>query len=599
VLSDCRFGLRQLRRTPSFTAIAVATLALGIGANTAIFSVVQGVVLAPLPYKEPDRLVLVWLYNRTLKNATWLSYSDFLDWQRTARSFQQMAAFTQQNADLTSPGTPEHLNGKRVSWGFFSTLGVKLAVGHEFTRQEDVRGGAPVVVISYRLWRDRFAKSLQALGKSVTLDGVDYTIAGVLPPDFRFWSDADVYLPLGQGDPLQLGDRTTHNMACIARLRTKVSIGQAQAEMNALQENLDRLYPTEERGLGTEIAPLKQQLTRNVRGTLLLLLGAVGVVLLIACANVANLLLARSAARRREFAIRSAVGANGTRIVRQVVTESVILALIGAVFGLAVARWGVSPLLAAVPGSLPRSENISLNVPVLFFAFGVSILTAVVFVLAPALKISKLDPQTSLKEGGRTSTSAHQRAQSILVIVQMALTLVLLAGAGLLFRTVQHLWAVDPGFNTRHVVTFKAGLAPGATTTAAKMRIGYQQLMERIREIPGVQAAELTTLVPLSGQDNALPFWLGSREPASMAEAPRALSYSIGPDYLKVMGIPLLRGRFFTLRDTTESAHVIVIDSNMARAYFPDKDAVGQTITFVHVGAFQVIGVVGHVKHWA
>ena len=597
-VQDLRGAARMLRRNPGFSITAMLTLALGIGMNTAIFSVLDGVVLAPLPYKQPDRLVLALLYNQTLKYATYLSYSDFLDWQRDTHSFERMAAFTQQDHDLTSPGTPEHLNGEQVSWGFFHTLGVKPALGREFTSREDVHGGAPVIIISDRLWRNRFGQRREALGRPVTLDGVDYTIIGILPPDFRFLTDADFYIPLGQGDPLELGDRTTHDIACVARLRPGVSLGEAQAEMNAVQENLDQIYPKEERGLGTEIRPLKQEIVGDVRGTLFLLLGAVAVVLLIACTNVANLLLARSAARAHEFAIRSALGANRMRIIRQSIAESALLSLIGGTLGLAVAKWGVRPLLAALPDALPRSENIGLNAPVLLFAFGVSICVAILSGLAPALKSSSLDPQTSLKQGGRAGTSAVHRAQRGFTIAQMALTLVLLVGAGLLFRTVRHLWNVNPGFDTRHIITFKVGLSPSLTKTPAKMRIAYQQLIRRVREIPGVQAADFTTLVPLSGQDDSLPFWVGTHTPASMAEAPRAVSYSVGPDYLKVMGIPLLRGRFFTLRDTTHAGPVVVIDSGMARAYFPDKDPVGQIISFIHVGSFRIIGVAGHVQHW-
>jgi predicted permease len=597
-IQDLRYAAGMLRRNPGFCVAAVLTLALGIGMNTAIFSVFDGVVLAPLPYNQPDRLVLVLLYNQTLKSATYLSYSDFLDWQREAHSFERMAAFQQWDHDLTSPGTAEHLSGEQVSWGFFSTLGVKLALGREFTAQEDVHGGAPVVIISDTLWRNRFGQSPKAVGKIATLDGVDYTIIGVLPPGFRLLTDADFYLPLGQADPLALGDRATHDIASIGRLRAEVGIGQAQAEMNAVQENLDRLYPREERGLGAEILPLKHEIVGTVRGTLLLLLGAVAVLLLIACANVANLLLARAAARSREFAVRAALGASRMRIVRQSIAESALLSVAGGILGLAVARWGVSGLLAALPGTLPRSENVELNTSVLLFAFGVSICVAMLSGLLPALKSSSLDPQAALKQGGRGGTSAVHRIQRSFVVAQVALTLVLLAGAGLLFRTVRHLWSVNPGFDTHHVITFKIGLSPSVAKTPARMRIAYQQLMEHIREIPGVQAAEVTTLVPLSGEDDSLPFWLGPQAPPSMAEAPRALSYSVGPDYLRVMGIPLLRGRFFTLHDTTHSAPVVVIDSQMARAYFPGKDPVGQKISFIHVGQFRVIGVAGHVRHW-
>src|SRR5277367_2375837 len=327
---DVRFGVRMLRRSPVFTFVAILTLALGIGANTAIFSVVQGVLLSPLPYSHPERLVLVWQYNLALKHPISVSYPDFLDWQRGARSFQQMAAYDSQDRNLTAPGTPEHVNGEEISSGFLGMLGIKPILGREFSPGDDKHGGAPVVLISNRLWKNRFAGSSEALGKSVTLDGVDYTIAGVLPADFRLLGDdADVYTPIGQGDPLIYGDRTIHPVLCVARLKPGTTIAQSEAEMGAIQAQLDQLYPSADRGLGANVKPLKHEFVADVSGTLLLLLGAVGIVLLITCANVANLLLARSAARTREFAIRSALGASGARIVRQLVTESVLLSLAG------------------------------------------------------------------------------------------------------------------------------------------------------------------------------------------------------------------------------------------------------------------------------
>jgi predicted permease len=596
---DLRFGWRMLRKSPGFTTIAVLTLALGIGASTAIFSVVQSVLLAPLPYSEPERLVLVWQYNLTLKHVISVSYPDYLDWQRDARSFQEMAAFDWQDRDLTSPGTPEHLNGEQISSGFLSTLGVEPILGREFSLEEDKQGGTPAVLISNRLWRNHFAASAEVLGKSVTLDGVDYRVVGVLPRNFRLeGDDADVYTPLGQGDPLIYGDRTIHPILCVARLKPGVSVAAADAEMSALQERLVALYPSADRGLGANVRPLKHAFVQDVSGTLWLLLGAVGIVLLIACANVANLLLARSAARTREFAIRSALGASGARIVRQLVAESVLLSLAGGTLGLVLAKWGVHPVLATVPGSLARSENIGVNVSVLLFALGVSLVVGILFGLAPALKSSKADPQASLKERGRSSTSSHHRAQSSLVIVQMALTLVLLVGAGLLFRTIRRLWEVNPGFNARHAIAFNVGLSPSAIGTVAKMRIAYQQLIERIRNIPGVTAAELTVLYPLSEHQNIGPFLAGSHQPVSIAEAPRALFYWTGPDYLRTMEIPLVRGRYFTAADSASSAPVILIDSILARAYFPDRDPVGQAMTIPHWGRVRIIGVVGHVSHW-
>jgi predicted permease len=598
LLEDLRFGFRMLWRTPTFTVVAVLTLALGIGANAAIFSVVEGVVLAPLPYDQPNRILTVWLNNFALKSLTYLSYPDFLDWRRSARSFEQMAAFRSGSYNLTSPDTPEHLDGMDVSAGFFGTLGIRLPVGREFSPSEDVLGGAPVAVISDNFWRDRFGRSRGAIGQTLALDGVDYRIVGVLPPGFEFAAKGDLYLPIGQRDQADLADRTVHNVGSIARLRAGVGVAQAQAEMNGIQQGIDRLYPQAERGLGTAMLPLKEFLVGDVSKTLLLLWGAVALVLLIACANVANLFLARSAARGREFAVRAALGAGRARIARQLVTESVLLSLAGGGLGLVFAGWGSKPLLAAVPTSLPRIENVRLNVPVLLFAFAVSLIVGVLFGLVPALKSSRIGLQTSLKRGQRGVSSGHHPAQSSLVVVQMSLTLVLLVGAGLLFRTIQHLWRVHPGFNPQHVITFRIGLSPSATKTSAGVRTAYQQLIDRIRQIPGVQGAEVTTLVPMGHQLNAVPFWVDSKRPPSTAEAPRALGFITGPDYLRVMGIPLVRGRFITREDTVESPLVVVIDQVMARTYFPNSDPVGQTITFLQVGLpYRIVGVAGHVQH--
>jgi predicted permease len=605
VLSDCRYGLRQLRKNSGFTAIAVLTLALGIGANTAMFSVTEGVVLAPLRYFQPDRLVMVWENNPRFPR-TWVSYPNFRDWQRSAHSFQQMAAFREQGVDFAGPGASEHLNGKEISSGFFSTLGTELTLGHEFSPEEDRYGGTPVVIISNRLWRKRFDGSPEALRRSITLEGVDYTIVGVTPLGFRLMEDvpeddADVYTPLGRSDPLVLNDRAGHSgIYSLARLAPGVTLAQAQAEISTIQNGLDQLYPDANRDLGIYIEPLKQFVVGDAGKMLQLLFGAVGFVLLIACANVANLLLARSAARAREFAVRSALGANRTRLVRQLLTESVLLSLLGAGLGLLFAILGVKSILAAVPGDLPRSENIGVNAPGLFFTLGASIAVGILFGLAPGLKIWHSDPQVCLKEGGRGSTGAHHHVQSGLVIVQMALTLVLLVGAGLLFRTIQHLWDVNPGFDTQNVITFKVGVSHSQTNTPSSTRIAYQQLIERIRQIPGVEAADFTTAVPLSG-GWTMPFWIGSHKPASLQGAPRLTMFLTGPDYLRTMGIPLLRGRFFTPEDTTKSPCVMVIDSVFVRTYFPDSEPLAETLSagFSPMGPCRIVGVVGHVRHWS
>jgi predicted permease len=600
ILQDIRFGLRQLRRNPGFTAIAILTLALGIGANTAIFSVVEGVLLAPLTYFQPDRLVSVWENNPRFPRV-WVSYPNFQDWQRSARSFQQMAVFREQGVDLTGPGTPARLNDKEISSSFFSTLGVRLTLGREFSPQENQHGGAPVVIIGNHLWRNRFSGSPHVLGNSITLDGVDYTIVGVAPSEFHLESDTDVFRPLGREDPLILNDRASHDgIFAIARLEPGVTISQSQAEMSTLQNGLDRLYPDANRDLGIYIEPLKQVIVGNAGGMLLLLLGAVGFVLLIACANVANLLLSRSAARAREFAIRSALGAKRARLVRQLLTESVLLSLVGAGLGLLIAMFGMRPVLAAVPTILPRSEDIGVNATVLLFTLAVSVVIGILFGLAPALKTWNSDLQVPLKEGSRGSTGAYRRGQSGLVIVQMALTLVLLVGAGLLFRTIRHLRDVKPGFDTQHIISFKVGISHSLTKTASSTRIVYQQLIERIRQIPGVQAADFTDVVPLSGQSGTMPFWIGSHKPASLQAAPRVVMSLTGPDYLRTMDIPLLRGRFFTPQDTTKSPCVMVIDSAFAHMYFPNSAPVGQTMSagFSPVGPCRIVGVVGHVRQW-
>ena len=594
---DLHFAVRQLGKSPGFALTAILTLALAIGANTAIFSVVDGVVLAPLPYPQPDRLVLVLESRPNLKQLD-TSYPDFQDWQRDARSFQEMAAFTWRNYDLARPGSPEHLDGMEISSGFFATLGVKLTLGRDFSSSDDQPYAAPAVIISNRLWKNRFASSPQALGRIMTLDGVDYIVAGVLPPDFRFMTAADVYTSLAPGEPLYVNDRTIHSVGGIARLKPAVTIGEAQGELAAIQQNLDRLYPTADRDLGINLVWLKQEIVGDTRGILLLLLGAVGIVLLIACTNVANLLLARSAARTREFAIRAALGASRARLVRQLLTESLLLALAGGVLGLVIAKLGVGIVLAELPDSLPHIGSIGVNLPVLFFAFGISLAVGVLFGLAPAFKSLRIDTQRSLKSGDRGSTSARSRTGNSLVIVQVALTLVLLVGAGLLLRTIRDLWNVNPGFQAQHVITFKVGLSPSMTKTAPDIRVAWRQLLERIRQIPGVQAADFTNIVPLSEHDNGGPFWLGAHESTSIQDAPHALYFETGPDYLRTMQIPLLRGRFFTPADTTNSEPVIVIDSVLAHTYFPGRDPVGESITVGHWRTARIIGVVGHVRHW-
>jgi predicted permease len=604
LFKDFRYAFRSLRSSPAMSIAAIATLALGIGANTAVFSVLEGVVLEPLPFRQPDRLVILALFNRTLGYATYLSYPDFLDWRQNARSFEQIAAFMNDGFDLTAPGLPEHLRGKEASANFFRTLGVQLAFGRSFSPDEDRIGGAATAVISSRIALERFGGGRAALGKTLDLNGVDYTVVGVLEPGFRFdENEADVYTPIARWRPLYIHDRTVHDILCVARLRPEVGVGQARAEMNTVQVNIDRLHPDTERGLGASVIPLKQELIGDISGTLLLLLGAAGTVLLIACVNVANLMLARSAGRIREYAIRLALGASRRRIAWQAVTESLLLSAAGALLGLVIAKWSVRLALAAAPGTVPRGANVGMHTPVILFAAGVSIAVAWLFGLFPALKSSKADLQAALKEGGRGLARGHQRTQQFLVVVQVALALVLITGGGLLFRTIQNLWAVHPGFDPENVITFQVGLPREATLAAEGIRMAYQRLTERIRQIPGVSAADISALVPLGGGSNEGPFWVGPHRPTSMAEIPRAVYYPIGPDYPKAMRIPLERGRFLRRTDNQNSKLVVLVDSLLARRFFPGQSALGQALTIPHWGAdqnvsAQIVGVVGHVEHY-
>jgi len=498
---DLQFSLRTMTRNPGFTCVAMLTIALGIGANSAMFSVVQGVILAPLPFPEPDRLVFLW-QNRPGVPQLEASYPNFEDWEHTSRSFDSMSAIAFHNFDLTSPGKAEHLTGIRVTSAFLATLGVKPAIGRDFGASDDVVNAPPVALISDRLWRERFGADQRVVGGSAVLDGKSYTVAGVLPAGFHFLADADVFTPLRPDMPAIYGERSVDAIAVLASLKPGMTMGQAGAEMNAVQLDLDRRYPDANRGVGIVVTSLKQQIVGDVKGTVLLLFGAVSLVLLIACANVASLLLARSTARAREFGIREALGASRGRMVRQLLTESTVLSLVGGALGIAVAWFGLRALLLALPYNLPRSGNIGLHLPVLVFSLLTSISAGILFGMAPALHSIKAPVQDTLQKASRGATSGSNASLSRLVMLQFALTLVLMTGAGLLLRSIRNLWHVNPGFDTQHVISFKVGLSPSFTHTPAGTREIYEQLLARIRQIPGVEADDITNMVPLDGGDN-------------------------------------------------------------------------------------------------
>jgi predicted permease len=597
LLQDIRFGVRTLLKRPQFTIAVILILALGIGASTLIFSVVQGAVLAPLPYRDPQQLV--WLaQSRPNVERLDVSWPDFRDWHGQTRSFTNMACMAPFEFNLTSPETAQPVTGFAVSSGFFRTLGIPLFLGRDFSLSDDQPHGAPEAILSYRYWQERFGSNQQAIGKSIILNGTHYTVIGVLPKGFLFWGAADMYTSLIETYPEIYADRTLHALSAIGRLAPGVSLLQGQEELRSIQSRLDRSYPNDDRSLGIKVDALKNILVGDTRGTLLLLLGAVGVVLLIACANVANLLLIHGMERAQEFAVRSALGASRGRLVRQLLTESTLLAFTGAVLGVGLAKLGLLLILGQFGEQLPHTASIGINLPVLLFTLGVSFIVGILFGVAPALRSSRVDTLSALKAGGRGFVGSRLSAQSALVISQIALTLVLVTGVGLLLRTVRALSRVNPGFEISHLLTFRASLSPSLTGTTAASQIAIRELLDRISHLPGVEAADMTELVPLSDGDNSGPFWHSSQAPASMQDAPHALYFWTGPDYLRTMRIPLLRGRFFTPADTVETERVVVINSVLAQKYFPDKDPLGQMITIPHFGVAKITGVVGYVKQW-
>jgi predicted permease len=604
---DVRYGLRVLAGNPGFTVIAVLTLALGIGANTALFSVVNGVLLNPLPYPNPNQLVAAAEAFPPFPEAS-IAYPNFLDWVRMNHTFQGMAAYRQTNFNLTGSGEAQRVSAVQVSASFFPLLGVEPVIGRSFSPDDDKRGAAEVVLLSARLWRSKFGGSPDVLGRMLTLDGTGYTVIGVLPENFYFCCESmnfelgDVYVPIGSVDALWPTKRDSHpGTRAIGRIRADVSLDEAQADMNSIALNLAKAYPDTNKNARVVLTLLQQRMVQRIRSTLLVLLAAVGFVLLVSCANVANLLLARSTARAQEFAIRSVLGAGQKRVVRQLLTESLLLAVAGGALGLVVASWGTRAALAVLPQALPRANDVRTDPRVLLFTVVISMAAGVLFGLAPAFKTSRADLNEILKEGGRGTSATRHRAQAVFVVAELALAVVLLIGAGLTLRSLARLWSVDPGFDAHNVLTFDVAQPPAvAKETPDQIRAMLRQLPDLVAQIPGVQAASLTDgAEPMAGDDDEA-FWIeGKPKPPTMSEMPMTLFYVVSPDYLKVMGIPLLRGRFFTSQDNPKSRRVGVIDENFVREYFPDQDPIGQHVLMENSAtAIEIVGVVGHVKQW-
>jgi predicted permease len=605
---DIRYGIRMLAKKPGFTLVAVLTLTLGIGANTAMFSVVNGVLLNPLPFPHPDQLVVLYESKVHFENGA-ISYPNFLDWQKDNRSFESMAGFRSAEVSITGSGESERVTAQMLSADFFGILGVKPLMGRTFTPDEDRLGASPVALISEGFWHRKFGSVPDMVGRTILLDGTGYSVIGIVPASFHLgvanFRNSDVYLPLGQWNFGLFRDRATvFGMDALGRLKTGVTLEHARADMNGIASQLGAAYPQADKGIGATLVPLKQDIVREVKPLLVLLLGAVGFVLLIACANVANLLLARSMGRTREFAIRAAMGASSSRIIGQLLTEGILLAIAGAALGLTLASWGVQGALKLAltlhPEGIPRAEEIGIDWRVLSFTIAITFLVGILFGLAPAWKTKKADLRETLSEGARGATAARSGTQRVLVATELAMAVILLVGAGLMIRSLTRLWSVNPGFNPENVVTFYLSLAPSMQrSNPDTIRADFNQVVETIAAVPGVESvALLNGSLPMHG-DSEDPFWIeGQPKPGSDNDKPWALWYEVDPNYLKVMGIPLLRGRFFSESDNTHSPHVAVIDEAFAAKYFPNQDPIGKRIVDDYVGPTEVVGIVGHVKHW-
>jgi putative ABC transport system permease protein len=598
---DIRHGLRVLLKNPGFTLVAVSALALGIGANTAIFSVINALVLRPLPYAEPDRLVMVSVGGHEASQA------DFFDWRAQSRTLDDLSALSYWNANLGGVEAPERIQGFLVTAGLFPMLGVRPMMGRTFTPEEMQQGHDGVVVLSHEVWRRVLGSDQSVLGKTLTINARQRTVVGVMPPGFQFYDKAEAWAPLSL-DPhdASVGARRAHYLIAAARLKPGVTIQQAQVEMNAINRRLGEQYPETDANRPVKLVWVHEYLVGPARPALLALVGMVGFVLLISCANVANLVLARNAARQREFALRVALGAGRLRIVRQLLTESALLAAIGGGLGLLIALWGVELLVARIPpgwvSGIPLSEGVPIDARVLVFTLVVSLVTGLVFGLAPALQVSKPDLNGVLKEGGRTGGAGgrrQRRLRGLLVVAEVALSLTLLIGAGLMARSFVELMRVPSGFNAENVLTMKLAL-PGLKYTKDEQVAGfYARALESIAAVPGVEAAGATTTLPLGGGDQQTEVLVAGRPAPAAGQRPEVSFRDISPDYFRALGIPLLRGRTFTERDDKGAPGVAILNETMARRLFGAPEAaLGQRLTDVDgKNEREVVGLVGDVRH--
>jgi putative ABC transport system permease protein len=607
LFKDIRFGARMLANKPTVTVIAVIALALGIGASTAIFSVVNTVLLRALPYPNGNRLVMLWEQNRPRsRDRNTISPANFFDWREQNHVFDDMSAFYASPYNLTGLGDPEEAAGMAASPTLFDVLGSRPLLGRTFTQEDGVQGKDDVAVLSYGFWQKHFGGDRNAVGKSFALDGVAHTVIGVMPEGFDFFVKENAFVkkapefwvPVAFGPNARV--RSGRFMSAIGVLKPGVTVEQARSEMNALGVRLEQQYPDFNKGWGINLVPLHQQFSGNLKPALMILLGAVGFVLLITCANVANLLLARAVARQKEFAIRAALGAGRARIIRQLLTENLLLALGGCLIGLLLAHWGIDVLLALSPRDLLQLATVNMDKRVLGFALGISVLTSLIFGLLPALESSRPKTSESLKEGNRGTTgSRSQRALNWFVVAQVALSLMLLVGSGLMIKSLLRLQSVDPGFDPDNVLTVSVSL-PRAKYPEPQRKIDFfQQLLARVRQLPGVRTAGMGSGPPFAGIPAATSFTIEGRPAVAPSDEPVTDVRVVDQDYFRTLGIPLLKGRNFTDREVAKESHVVVINEAMARQHFPNEIPLGKRLTIdmkEKNEPCEIVGVVGDVK---
>ena len=603
LLSDFRFSLRLLRRNPAFSAAAIVVLALGIGANTAIFSVVNAVLLRPLPFDDPSRIMQVWHVPPPKSfpgmNTFAVSPANYLDWHSQSSSFEQMSAYGFRAFTVGGTERPEAIQAGTVAPDFFPLLRVQPVLGRTFTPDEDRPGEGHVVILGYNFWRDHFASDRNIVGRNILLDGETYSVVGVMPETFRYPSWAKLWVPLAWTNEIR-AVRGNHNYGVIARLKKNVDIRRAQAELSAISTRLEQLYPEDDKGWGATILPLREQLVGDVRPALLVLLGAVAFVLLIACANVANLVLAKTLARRKEIAIRTALGASRLVVLRQILAETVLLSVAGGALGLLLARFGMTLIVKVLGDRIPPFMQITLDVPVLAFTLLLSVLAGIVAGLIPSVRFTKADVNEALKQGqSRGSSDARGgRTRRLLVVSEVALSLVLLIGAGLMIRSLWELRKVQPGFDWHNVLTMTVPLPRNRFPSPAGEIHFFEDALNRVRALPGTDSAGVIDDLPLNGGGSNQPFTIEGRPVPPMSEQPEVDVRVISPGYLRAMHIPILRGRDITEADAAGRPGAVLISDSLVRRFWPNEDPIGRhiTLTFFPGVVREIVGIVGDIK---